>query len=126
MCTFLFIYELQYTILYSQNAAETSQSITFSKTSQFSLQLSKDGRSFFRYININKPKPKAYDNCEVKDGIGKIFVQSYGLNYDGNYKESAIMDQRLATAIGVTYIAIKDPAIGGSTQVSSYSSILNK
>jgi hypothetical protein len=54
----------------------------------------------------------------VEDGIGKIFVKSRGLNYDGTYKESAIMDQRLAVAIGITYIAVKDPAIGGTTQVS--------
>jgi len=70
-----------------------------------------------RYIVRNRPFPKSYDNCEVTDGVGKIFLTTTGVNYDGFYKESAIIDQRLATSIGITYIAVKNPAIGGTTQV---------
>ncbi|KAK7114309.1 hypothetical protein V1264_000387 [Littorina saxatilis] len=70
-----------------------------------------------RYIKTDKPKPRAYEHCENKDGVGKIFVSSNGVNYDGSYKESAIIDQRLATSIGVTYIAVKDPGVKGVTEV---------
>ena len=49
--------------------------------------------------------------------MGKIFVSSMGVNYDGTYKESAIVDQRLATSISVTYIAVRDPGLKGASEV---------
>ena len=60
--------------------------------------------------------PKGYSHCN-DDGIGQIFVQSQGLNYDGNYKESAIIDQRLATTLSIAYLAVKDPGPRGITRV---------
>ncbi|XP_041376207.1 uncharacterized protein LOC121388778 [Gigantopelta aegis] len=60
--------------------------------------------------------PKAFAQC-FDDGIGQIFVHSHGLNYDGVYKESAIVDQRLATTLSIAYIAVKDPGHRGNTQV---------
>ncbi|XP_041376379.1 uncharacterized protein LOC121388905 [Gigantopelta aegis] len=59
--------------------------------------------------------PKGYTNCH-DDGIGQIFVQSQGLNYEGIYKESAIIDQRLATTMSIAYIAVKDPGQRGITR----------
>ncbi|XP_041375703.1 uncharacterized protein LOC121388448 [Gigantopelta aegis] len=55
--------------------------------------------------------PKGYSRCH-DDGVGQIFVQSQGLNYDGVYKESAIVDQRLATTMSIAYLAVKDPGRG--------------
>ena len=72
---------------------------------------------FSRYIKPSGGKPKSYEQCTVKDGVGKIFVSSMGINYDGTYKESAIVDQRLATSISVTYIAVRDPGQKGASEV---------
>ncbi|KAL8616359.1 hypothetical protein ACOMHN_032213 [Nucella lapillus] len=69
-----------------------------------------------RYIKKQTINPKPYEKCENKDGVGRIYVSSMGVNYDGSYKESAIIDQRLATSIGVTYIAVKDPGRAGVTE----------
>ncbi|XP_076448804.1 uncharacterized protein LOC143285427 [Babylonia areolata] len=69
------------------------------------------------YIKKQTTQPRAYEQCENKDGVGRIFVTSMGVNYDGSYKESAIIDQRLATSIGVTYVAVKDPGPKGVTEV---------
>ena len=55
--------------------------------------------------------PKGYTHC-TEDGIGQIFFQSQGLNYEGYYKESSIIDQRLATTMSIAYIAVKDPGRG--------------
>nr|KAG5707211.1 hypothetical protein BaRGS_017895 [Batillaria attramentaria] len=66
---------------------------------------------------IKKKNPKAYEDCEVSDGVGRIYVSSMGVNYDGTYKESAIIDQRLAASISVTYIAVKDPGPKGRSEV---------
>ena len=71
----------------------------------------------YRYISSNKPKLKSYDQCQINDGVGKILVSSNGINYDGTYKESAIIDQRMSTSISLAYIAVKNPSINGVTKV---------
>ncbi|XP_041375789.1 uncharacterized protein LOC121388499 [Gigantopelta aegis] len=55
--------------------------------------------------------PKGYTHC-FEDGIGQIFVQSQGLNYEGFYKESSVIDQRLATTMSIAYVAVKNPGRG--------------
>ena len=60
--------------------------------------------------------PKAFAQC-FDDAIGQIFVHSQGMNYDGVYKESAIVDQRMATTLSIAYIAVKDPGRRGLTRV---------
>ncbi|KAK3086832.1 hypothetical protein FSP39_024227 [Pinctada imbricata] len=44
-----------------------------------------------------------------------------GLNYDGDYKEYAIVDHRLAMSVSVTHVAIRDPKVGQSdVLISAY------
>ncbi|KAK6178420.1 hypothetical protein SNE40_013212 [Patella caerulea] len=73
------------------------------------------------YTNVNqyvKPRlvePKGYGNCEDTHGIGQIFISSQGINYDGYYSESSIVDQRLATSISIAYMAVKNMGRAGKT-----------
>ena len=60
--------------------------------------------------------PKRYRHC-FEDGIGQIFVTSQGLNYEGFYKESSLIDQRLATTMSIAYVAVKKPSMRGISRV---------
>ncbi|XP_050399404.2 uncharacterized protein LOC126816704 [Patella vulgata] len=73
------------------------------------------------YTNVNqyvKPRlvePKGYGNCEDTQGIGQIFISSQGINYEGYYSESSIVDQRLATSMSIAYMAVKNMGRTGKT-----------
>ena len=67
------------------------------------------------YNRLSKT-PKGYSHCQ-ENGIGKIFVQSQGLNYEGLYKDFSIIDQRLSTTMSIAYVAIKDPGHGASRAI---------
>lgn len=62
-------------------------------------------------IHLRRPEnPAKYENCiEPTTPTNTIYVKSVGLNYEGTYKEFAIMDKRLALTIATAYIAIKKP-----------------
>lgn len=51
-----------------------------------------------------------YPNCRKTNSVArKIFIESHGLNYYGNYKDFTVLDQRHALSSATTYIGIKSP-----------------
>ncbi|KAH3774105.1 hypothetical protein DPMN_175477 [Dreissena polymorpha] len=63
-----------------------------------------------RYLRNRPEEPATYDAClESNDPTNTIYVKSVGLNYEGVYKEYAIMDKRLAITVATAYIAIRRP-----------------
>ncbi|KAL4234820.1 hypothetical protein ACF0H5_006461 [Mactra antiquata] len=67
----------------------------------------------FSTISINKTISKslaAYPNCKFTSSVArKIYVESYGLNYYGKYKDFTILDQRHALSSATTYLGVKSP-----------------
>lgn len=67
----------------------------------------------FSTISINKTISKtlaSYPNCKHTTSVArKIYVESYGLNYYGKYKDFTILDQRHALSSAVTYLGVKSP-----------------
>ncbi|XP_045191875.2 uncharacterized protein LOC123548573 [Mercenaria mercenaria] len=67
----------------------------------------------FSTISINKTisgKLAAYPNCKLTSSVArKIYVESYGLNYYGKYKDFTVLDQRHALSSAVTYLGVKSP-----------------
>jgi hypothetical protein len=67
----------------------------------------------FSTISINKTiseRLAAYPNCRRTSSVArKIYVESYGLNYYGKYKDFTILDQRHALSSSVTYLGVKSP-----------------
>ncbi|KAH9507487.1 prephenate dehydrogenase (NADP(+)), partial [Bulinus truncatus] len=57
----------------------------------------------------NQSRPKTYSRCEKDTSVGQIFVYSTGINYSGRYKESSIVDNRLAVSISVGFVGVKRP-----------------
>lgn len=68
-----------------------------------------------RYITSRQSNPKTYKRCTEDSAIGQVFLTSNGLNYNGYYKESAIVDQRLAVSISMGFIGVKNPSLGGTS-----------
>ena len=51
-----------------------------------------------------------YPNCRRTNSVArKIFIESHGLNYYGNYKDFTVLDQRHALSSATTYVGIKSP-----------------
>lgn len=73
-------------------------------------------------------RPKTFNKCHTENGTaGQIFIQSDGLNYEGSYKDFAIVDNRLAISVSITYVAIKDPEktlVASPDQQYRYSDVL--
>ncbi|GFO16266.1 tyrosinase [Plakobranchus ocellatus] len=65
-----------------------------------------------RFISSKLGNPKTYKRCEGDESTGQVFLSSKGLNYDGYYKEAAIIDQRLAVSLSMGFVAIKKPVRG--------------
>lgn len=67
----------------------------------------------FSTVSINKTISKSlasYPNCKLTNSVArKIYVESYGLNYYGKYKDFTILDQRHALSSAVTYLGVKSP-----------------
>lgn len=67
----------------------------------------------FSTISINKTISRnlaAYPNCKVTSSVArKIYIESYGLNYYGKYKDFTILDQRHALSSATTYLGVKSP-----------------
>ena len=66
----------------------------------------------------------ANDACPtVNSGASKVFVASNGLNYYGNYKEFAIIDERQPFSITTTAVGVKNPDFGdGEVLFTAYDS----
>nr|XP_022345442.1 tyrosinase-like protein 1 isoform X1 [Crassostrea virginica] len=64
------------------------------------------------------------DTCHaVGSGASKVYVTSHGLNYDGIYKEFAIVDERQPVSITKAAVGIKNPDYGnGETLFTAYDS----
>ena len=84
--------------------------------SMHNLQLHKRDTPFLpfagSFISSRQGNPKTFRRCTGDDNIGQVFLSSQGLNYDGFYKEAAIIDQRLAVSMSMGFVAIKKPTRG--------------
>ncbi|KAH9495711.1 prephenate dehydrogenase (NADP(+)) [Bulinus truncatus] len=65
-----------------------------------------------KYIASKQSNPKTYKRCEKDVSTGQIFIYSRGINYAGHYKESSIVDQRLAVSISMGFVGVKKPSPG--------------
>ena len=63
------------------------------------------------YRHLRKPDaPAKYEDCiEPNTPTNTIYVKSMGLNYEGIYKEYAILDRRLAITVATAYLAVRKP-----------------
>ena len=58
----------------------------------------------------NKIEYKTYQFCHSSgSGTTQVFVNAYGLSYEGTSSEYAIVDQRLAVSSSYAYVPIKSP-----------------
>lgn len=58
----------------------------------------------------NTEAPAIYKDCiEPETPTNTIYVKSVGLNYEGVYKEYAILDRRLAMNVATAYVAVRKP-----------------
>ncbi|KAK3600229.1 hypothetical protein CHS0354_030260 [Potamilus streckersoni] len=68
------------------------------------------------YQHLKNGYPAKYEKCAGGDKrISSVYIKSVGLNYDGVYKEYAIVDRRIAITVSTAYIAVKNPAMEKST-----------
>ncbi|GFR98140.1 tyrosinase [Elysia marginata] len=65
-----------------------------------------------RFITSRLGNPKTFSRCTSDEDTGQVFLSSKGLNYNGFYKEAAIVDQRLAVSISMGFVAMKRPTRG--------------
>ncbi|KAI8779251.1 TYRosinase family member (tyr-3) [Biomphalaria glabrata] len=65
-----------------------------------------------KFISSRQSNPKTYRRCENDTPSGQVFLYSRGINYDGDYKESSIVDQRLAVSISMGFVGVKKPGPG--------------
>ncbi|KAL4235030.1 hypothetical protein ACF0H5_006668 [Mactra antiquata] len=74
------------------------------------------------YRHLRKAdSPAKYDHCiEPDTPTNTIYVKSVGLNYEGVYKEYAIMDKRLAITVATAYLAVRKPMGIHDTSVSMF------
>ncbi|WAR12529.1 TYR3-like protein, partial [Mya arenaria] len=67
----------------------------------------------FSTISVNRNITEhlaSYPNCKVTSAVArKIYVESYGLNYYGKYKDFTVLDQRHALSSATTYLGVKSP-----------------
>ncbi|KAK3600231.1 hypothetical protein CHS0354_030262 [Potamilus streckersoni] len=73
--------------------------------------------SAYSHVNqyFKSGKPAKYEKCAEGDQrISSVYIKSIGLNYDGIYKEYAIVDRRVAITVSTAYIAVKNPATESS------------
>ncbi|KAL3858699.1 hypothetical protein ACJMK2_008960 [Sinanodonta woodiana] len=67
------------------------------------------------YQYLKNGEPAKYEKCVEGDKrISSVYIKSVGLNYDGTYKEYAIVDRRIAITVSTAYIAVKNPATESS------------
>ncbi|KAL5022200.1 hypothetical protein ScPMuIL_001355 [Solemya velum] len=71
------------------------------------------------YHNVHKylhdGNPASYSTCKTTNsGAGEVYLQSDGINYQGSYKEYAVVDHRLAVSMSIAYVAVKNPKVGVS------------
>ncbi|KAJ8301541.1 hypothetical protein KUTeg_020528, partial [Tegillarca granosa] len=57
--------------------------------------------------------PGKFSSCfSLKAGANKIFIQSNGLNYQGEYRDFVFIDERIPISSTIGYTAIKKPSEG--------------
>jgi len=72
-----------------------------------------------RYLRNRPESPKTYDSCiEPEVPTNTIYIKSVGLNYEGVYKEYAILDKRLAISVVTAYLAVRRPLAATDTSVA--------
>ncbi|XP_063412891.1 uncharacterized protein LOC134695533 [Mytilus trossulus] len=77
-----------------------------------------DPRAYPRlWEKIREGNPASFGEFKVKgSGESKIFVETTGLSYKGDYKEYAIVDERQPISEAVAYVALKRPSDGETVQ----------
>ncbi|KAK0042168.1 tyrosinase-like protein tyr-1, partial [Biomphalaria pfeifferi] len=70
----------------------------------------KRSKSLMTYVTDKQGNLKCYAKCEEDNSVGQIFLYSHGINYDGYYKESTIVDQKLSVSVSMGYVGVKKPA----------------
>ena len=67
------------------------------------------------YSNVNRhfrntDRAAVYEDCQSPDEpTNEIYIKSIGLNYEGIYKEFAIIDRRLPMTVATSYMAVRKP-----------------
>lgn len=86
---------------------------------------------YTRSPNVQGVDPTLLGNAELANdvcqtahsGASKVFVASNGLDYYGNYKEFAIIDERQPVSVSTTAVGIKNPEFGeGEVLFTAYDS----
>ncbi|KAH9524277.1 hypothetical protein Btru_054020 [Bulinus truncatus] len=62
-----------------------------------------------RYISDCYGNLKTYSRCKQASSTGQIFIYSAGINYNGYYKESVIVDQKLTVSMSIGFVAVRNP-----------------
>ena len=74
---------------------------------------------------VSKPvKTATSSTCEhIGSGAFKVYVKTYGLNYDGLFTDYAVVDERQSLSFALTQVGVKNPRLGKSTAyVAAYDS----
>lgn len=72
----------------------------------------------YRHLRRAETPAKYQDCIEPDTPTNTIYVKSVGLNYEGVYKEYAIMDKRLAITVATAYLAVRKPISATDTSVA--------
>ncbi|XP_052080903.1 uncharacterized protein LOC127718881 [Mytilus californianus] len=77
-----------------------------------------DPRAYPRlWKKLREGNPASFGDFKVRgSGESKIFVETTGLSYKGDYKEYAIVDERQPISEAVAYVALKRPSDGETVQ----------
>lgn len=71
----------------------------------------------YRVVMRQRPNNPVYKDCKCSGSdYGRAYIQSYGLSYQGSYREYVPVDRRLPVSSVVGYVALKAP-VGGPSRV---------
>lgn len=82
--------------------------------SPFSFHKSKYPPQVYPFLsNLPKKTPASFLAClKNHDRFSKVFVQSTGFSYRGQYLDYAVFDNRLPVSKSIVYVAVKNPNLG--------------
>lgn len=82
--------------------------------SPFSFHKSKYPPQVYPFLsNLPKKTPASFPACLKKpDRFSKVFVQSNGVSYRGQYLDYAVFDNRHPVSKSIVYVAVKNPKLG--------------
>lgn len=82
--------------------------------SSVAIHKSKYSTQIFPLFSIlNKKTPVTFQGCLKNPGrFSKVFVQSNGISYRGQYLDYAVFDNRHPVSKSIVYVAVKNPNLG--------------